>query len=591
MWVTMHDISGRLASRSKSVRRELFLTIGLGEIAGLLLILQSALLVRIANGAIFDGLALGALKLSVAVLLLAVVLRAAVSWASKQAAFRCSAKVKQAIRDEIVGHLAEVGPIRLIGEHAGEIANTTVDGVEALDGYFARYLPQRAIASLFPLTILAIVFPLDWISGITLFVTALFIPVLMVLIGQEAHERNQRLWGKISRMSSSFLDLLAGVATLKMFGVARREVEVIAATAEEYRVTTMGVMRTAFASALMLELVSTVSIAIVAITSGLRMLAGSMSFAPGYFILLLAPDYFLTLRSLGTQYHARMEAAAAAEQIAKLLRIPAAAERRPGAPRDKVIGPRPGALPPRISLRSVSAAYPGAGATDEALREVSLEIRPGARVVIVGPSGAGKSTLLSVFLGFLPPKDGAVLVDGVPLAAIGRRRWLARVAWLPQRPTLFLGTVEENIRLSRPEARREEVEAAARSAHAEEFIRRLAHGYATLVGERGQGLSGGQIQRIALARLFLRPADLLLLDEPTAHLDRDSEALAMEAIGRLSAGKSVVFVTHRLEGVEDADLVCVVESGRLIEAGTHRELISRGGRYSTMVAGGGEAEA
>lgn len=601
----MHDTAGWLASKSKGVRRELFVAIAFGEIAGLLLIVQTALLVRIASGAIFHGLALGALEVPVAALLLVILARVVVSGASRRAAFWCSASVKQAIRGEIVTHLAAVGPIRLIGERAGEIANTTVDGVEALDAYYARYLPQRAIASLLPLTVLAAVFPLDWISGVTLFFTALFIPVLMVLIGREAHERNQRLWSKISRMSSSFLDLLQGIATLKMFGAARREVEVIAATAEEYRTTTMGVMRIAFASALMLELVSTVSIAIVAITSGLRMLAGSMPFATGYFILLLAPDYFLTLRSLGTQYHARMEAAGAAEQILKLLKLPVAAgaatagARASGAATagartgpsatDSVHGELRALRPPRIVLHEVSAPYPGADSAD-ALHHVSLEIPPGARAAIVGPSGAGKSTLLSLLLGFLPPREGEVLIDGVPLDAIARRKWLSRVAWLPQRPTLFLGTVEENIRLARPDASREEVESAARSANADEFIRKLPRGYATPVGERGQGLSGGQIQRIALARLFLRPAEVLLLDEPTAHLDHESAALAMEAIGRLSAGKSVLFATHRLDGVEEANVIYVVESGRIVEAGSHRELFALGGRYSSMVAGRGEGE-
>ena len=587
-----------LSLRSKPVRRQLFLTVLLGETAGVLLIFQTSLLVVIANGVIFDHRMLGSLVAVLAALLAVIVGRGAVSWGSKRAAFWCAASVKRGLRGEIIAHLGEVGPVQLIGEHAGEIANTAVDGVEELDGYFARYLPQRAIASLLPLTILAVVFPLDWISGITLFVTALFIPVLMILIGQEAHERNQRLWSRLTRMSSYFLDVIQGLSVLKMFGAARREAEVIAQTADEYRITTMGVMRIAFASALMLELVSTVSIAIVAITSGLRMLAGHMPYAHGYFVLLLAPEYFLTLRSLGTQYHARMAAAAAAEHVLRLLSLPRAFSRpRAGEDRGAAASARSGQTeqvqtsPVSIALDDVSARYPALeGQTPAVLRGINLHIAPGERVAIVGRSGAGKSTLVSLLLRFLSPSGGEVRVDGRPLEEMDSREWLRKVAWLPQRPTMFRATVEENIRVARPDALRPEIEAAARLAHADDFIRSLPFGYDTVLGERGAGVSGGQIQTIALARLFLRPAALLLLDEPTAHLDREAEERALDAIGRLSANRSVLFVTHRIDAAKGYDRVVVIDGGTIAETGSYSDLLSQGGILARLASGDREAE-
>ncbi|MFI5369747.1 MAG: ABC transporter transmembrane domain-containing protein, partial [Spirochaetia bacterium] len=298
----MTSTSTWLHDRSRPARRNLGLTAALGELSGILLILQTSLLVQIGNGVMFKGTLLPGLLPFFAALLGVILLRVTVTWASRRAAFECASGAKQTLRRELARTLLDIGPIALAGMHAGEIAATTVDAVEALDAYFSRYLPQRAIATLLPFTILAVVFPLDWISGLVLVLTAVFLPLNMIVIGEESHARNQRLWGKLARMSGRFLDALQGLAVVKMFGAARREAAEIARASEEYRTMTMSVLRVAFLSSFMLELISSVSIAMVAILSGLRLLTASMQFAPGYFILLIAPEYFLTLRTLGTFY-------------------------------------------------------------------------------------------------------------------------------------------------------------------------------------------------------------------------------------------------------------------------------------------------
>lgn len=567
---SMKDLSSWLRLRSKTVRGRLALTVGLGELAGVLLIVQTALLVRIGNGVIFGHETLVSLTPYFGYLLVTILVRSVVAWSSRRAGFACSGSVKHSLREELLQHLGRIGPVTLGGEHAGEIANTAVDAVEALDGYYARYLPQRAIASLLPLTVLAVVFPLDWISGITLLVTAVFIPVMMILIGEDAHERNQKLWGKLSVMSARFLDTLQGVTTLKIFGAAKREGKVIEDISEEYRHSTMSVMRIAFVSALMLELISTVSIAIVAIASGLRMLAGHMPFAPGYFILLIAPEYFLTLRNLGTYYHSRMEAVSAAEHIVRILRIPPEDKNPLGAPARNAAKVAPASL----TFRDVGFGY-----TDErgkVLTDIDLDIAPGEHLFIVGKSGVGKSSLLALVLGFARPTRGRLLIDGSELPLMDREEHLRRISWLPQRPTIFHATVAENIAIGRPGASREEIERAAELAYAGDFIDYLPHGYETQLGERGQGISGGQAQRIALARLFLRDVSLVLLDEPTAHLDPESEARVNESITRLAEGRTLLTVTHRIDNIEASRRVVVLERGRIVgdttRAAIRREL-------------------
>ena len=534
-----------LGERGRPARSRLVLTVALGELSGILLVIQTALLVAIGDRAIMEGRGTRELLPLFAALLGAIALRALATWGVRRSAFECASIVKKSVRRDLIEGLRTIGPIALAKMHTGEIAEVVVDAVESLEGYYSGYLPQRAIATLLPFTILAVVFPLDWISALVLVLTAVFLPLSMIVIGEEAHARNQRLWSTLARISGRFLDALRGLATVKMFGASRRETEEIERSSEEYRLATMSVLRIAFLSSFMLELIAAVSIAIVAVLTGLRLLSGGMRFAPGYFILLVAPEYFLTLRALGTQYHVRMEAASAAGQIRRLFAKMAATD-APATPAAPAARTEPRAAPCRgrsaaVEFTDVHFGYPGR----TVLEGLTFSVADGERLALVGPSGCGKSTVLNLLLGFALPRSGNIALFGRDVAPLSRDSPHEDIAWLPQRPTLFRGSIRYNIGLGRPGASEAEIERASRLAYVDEFADALPRGLDSQVGEGGRNLSAGQAQRLALARLFLRDPRLLLLDEPTAHLDSRSEEFVNASIGALAEGRSMIVATHR----------------------------------------------
>jgi ATP-binding cassette subfamily C protein CydD len=537
----------------RPARGPIALTVALGEAAGILLVVQTGLLVSAGSVLLFGHATLPDLVPAILGAVAAVGARAALTWGSRRAGFAAASAVKRTLRRAIVDHLRAIGPRPLAGLKAGEIAHTAVDAVEALDSYYSKYLPQRAIASLLPLTILAVVFPLDWLSGLILVLTAVFLPLSMIVIGEEAHERNRRLWGKLALMSGKFLDVLQGLSTVRMFGAARREAAEIQRASSEYRDLTLSVLRLAFLSSFMLEMISAVSIAIVAVVSGLRLLHGTMGFVPGYFVLLAAPEYFLTLRTLGTLYHARMEAVSAAEQIRSLLETPA---------QEPASSVRPPFAPPLAAAPSVvfdCVRFSDGGRM--LLAGASFRAAPGERLALTGASGAGKSTILFLLLRFAVPSEGTILVDGLPLDARDPALWRSAVAWLPQSPTLVHGTIRDNLLLGMPRAGDADIARAVRLSRMGEFLPRTPAGLSTKLGEAGQGLSSGQAQRVALARLFLRRPWLVLLDEPAAHLDPAEAALVSEGIAELCQGRTTILVTHRAETTQGMDGTLVLRDG------------------------------
>ncbi|HYW02550.1 MAG TPA: thiol reductant ABC exporter subunit CydD [Gammaproteobacteria bacterium] len=552
--------------------------VGTGTLGGALLLLQAWLLARVVATTVFGGAGLSASLPALGGLLAVFAARAGIAWLTEWLGFRAAAAVKLEIRSRLIRHVHAMGPVRLIGEQGGELANAIADGVEALEAYYARFLPQMALAALIPLSILALVFPLDWISGLVLLVTAPCIPMFMVLIGKGAEALNQRQWRRLARLSGHFLDALQGLATLKAFNASRREAALVGRLSEDYRKSTMAVLRVAFLSSLALEFLATVSIALVAVLIGFRLMWGDMSFQSGFVVLLLAPEFYLPLRNLGTHYHARMDAIGAAERMVEILEQPL-----PAGPRGRRRMTRARSV--SVALQDLTARYDDGG--PPALDGFSLDLEPGRTVALVGPSGAGKSTVVNLLLGFLAPVSGRILVNGEPLAALEPESWLAHVAWVPQHPHVFHASVRDNIRLARPDAGESAVVEAARLAEAHGFIEALPHGYDTVVGEGGRALSGGQAQRLALARAFLKDAPLVLLDEASASLDAGTEHRLGRAIERLAADRSMLMIAHRLATVRRADRILVLDAGRMVQSGTHADLIARDGLYRRLARDAG----
>lgn len=547
----MKPIDPRLLRYARSTRLFLGAVVALGLAGAGLVVGQAMLIAEIVVGAFEQGLDGEALR-SPLLLLAAVALgRALIAWLTELAAHRASAAVKSELRGRLLGRAAELGPGRPGGQRTGSLVSLATRGVDALDDYFSRYLPQLGLAVVVPVAVLARIVTEDWVSAAIIVVTLPLIPVFMVLIGMATQSRMDRQWRLLSRLSGHFLDVVAGLPTLKVFGRAKAQAESIRKITDDYRRATMRTLRIAFLSSFALELLATLSVALVAVTIGMRLVHGELDLYTGLVILILAPEAYLPLRQVGAQYHAAAEGLAAAEEIFEVLETPDA-------------GPAgtaelPGGAPLRIEIDGVAVRYEGRD--EDSPRPVSLTVGPGECVALTGPSGAGKSTLLQVLLGFVRPTAGRVRIAGVDLAELSPEHWRERIAWVPQRPHLFAGTVAENVRLARPAARDSEVTAALKDAGAWEFVSALPRGAETLLGEGGVGLSAGQRQRLALARAFLADRPVLLLDEPTAALDGETEAGIVDAVRRLSSGRTVLLVVHRPALLAVADRVVRMTAG------------------------------
>jgi ATP-binding cassette, subfamily C, bacterial CydD len=550
----VRGIDPRLVRRARGVRALLAADAVLGVLGALLVLAQAVLLARVAARG-FGGASLADVAPPLGLLVAVVAARAASAYGFEIVGRRAAVNVLSGLRLELVERRLRSQPAALDGAESAEVSTAAVGGVDALETTFARYLPQVVMAVTVPIAVLVLVASIDLVSAGVMLLTLPLVPVFMWLVGRYTERRARERWQALALLSTHFLDSVRGLPTLRAFNRGETQAERIAEASDRYRRATMGSLRVAFLSGTVLELAATLGVALVAVIVGVRLVDGGIGLEAGLTVLVLAPELYLPLRNLAAQFHASADGLAVAERLLDLVDTEEAASSGGATP--------PSADDVPVRLEGVSFAYPVRPGT--VLDRVDLELRPGETVALVGPSGGGKSTIASLVLRLAEPNGGRVTVGSVDLAACDAESWRAQIAWVPQHPTIFRGTVADNIRLGDASADDARVRSAAELAGAAAVIGGLPDGYETVVGEGGRSLSAGEVQRIALARAFLRDASLVILDEPTANLDPASAALVRDAIERLQFGRTVLLIAHRPELASLADRVVHLREGRIVE--------------------------
>jgi thiol reductant ABC exporter CydD subunit len=569
-----------LAAKTAVTRRYLVAAAAVGAASTLCLVLQAVLIGLVVQRAFLDHRPLGRLVGLLAGLGGAFLARAALAWLGELAAHRTSASVTSALRRQLLSRAVALGPSWLAGERTGELASVTTQGVDALEVYFARYLPTAVVAAVAPAMLLVWVLWSDWRSFLILAVTVSVIPVFMVLLGLEAKRHAERQWKRLSGLAAAFFDLLQGLPTLRAFNRAPDGRRTLEKATEDFRTTTMSTLRLAFLSSLALEILAAVGTALVALFLGLRLLDGSLHLAVGLAVLVLAPEVYLPLRRAASEFHASTAGQAAADRILDILDEPL-----PAAPVRAQTGTPPGAgfdgtgapdlavlVRSTLKLSDLRVCY--ASRATPVLDGLNLEVAFGEHVAVTGESGAGKSTLLAVVLGFVAPVAGMLTVGGVELGDLPIRDWRRQIAWVPQRPYLVRGTIADNICLADTNAGSRAVSRAIEQSGLAGVLERLPRGLETPVGEGGLTLSAGERQRIAIARAILRDAPLVLLDEPTAHLDAGRELSLARTLGPWLESRTVIVAAHRLGLVGRVDRTLALAGGRLVAVDVPAEPVS-----------------
>lgn len=540
----MRPLDPRLLRYASAARR--FLVVGaLLGLAQTLVIVAFAWLLSSSVSEAIAGRPLEQLSGTVGALAVVVVLRAGLAWLLEVAANQGAAAVKSQLRAQVLGRLAERGPDWLAGRQSARLSTVVTVGLDALDNYFSRYLPQLLLTVIATPILVAVMLWQDLPSGIIVIVVLPVIPVFMVLIGRATQSVQRRQWESLQRLGSGFLDLVGGLGTLKIFGRERRQSARLLAITEEYRARTMKVLRVSFLSGFVLELAASLSVALVAVSVGLRLVDGSLALGVGLFVLLLAPEAFLPVRQVGAQFHAAADGLAAAEDVFEILGDEGDRQTDAAAPAGPAVLDT-AALDSSLRFAGVTIRRGSAPTVDG----FDAEFRPGELSVISGPSGIGKSTLVAALQGFVP-FTGSITLGGAPVGPGGPRPWLA---WAGQRPGLFAGTIEANVTLGETSVDRDALTRSLAWAGAADLAP------ATLLGVAGQGLSGGQAQRVAAARAIyrslVRGCRVVVFDEPSSALDADAEAALIDGLRRLAAaGRIVIVISHRPALLAAADRV------------------------------------
>ncbi len=544
-----------LKEQSKAVRKPILLAAIAGIANGLGVIIQAAVLAFILQAVIIDKLPWASLMTPFMVLAAVFILRSMCVYWHQTWGFEAGAQVRASVRQQLSDKFLALGPAAIKQRQSGELAAVTLEQVDALENYFSRYLPQQMIAGVLPIIMIIVVMPVNWVVGLIFLFTGPLVPVFMALVGMGAASANRSQFLAMARMSGYFLDRLQGLETLKLFGQATQELANINKIADGFRERTMAVLRIAFLSSAILEFFSAVAVALVAVYVGLGLLglvhfgpAEHISLSEALFVLLLAPEFFMPLRQLAINYHDRAAALGATDAILTILEQDAEVLEAGDSHSDST---------GLIEFNNVSKSY----GKRQVLTGISLHIATGEKIALVGESGAGKTTLLNLLLGFEAATEGRVLLNGLT----GNRECAAKaIAWVGQSAYIFHGSIKDNIALADPDASEQSIIDAAQAAGVTEFSAQLPEGLLTQIGERGYGLSGGQVQRIALARAFLKNADIILLDEPTANLDAANKTLLLDVIDQLFADKTLIIASHDQEVIHRMDRRIEIQQGRLV---------------------------
>lgn len=559
-----------LRQQQKIVKKWLYLNVLFGTFSAILLVGQFALLATMLHKMIIEHQSPTAFISQLILLFLCFVGRAMLIGFRERCGFKAGQMLRLHLRQEIMKKLSQVGPMAIGQRPAGSWATLMLEQVENIHNFYARYLPQQFLSLIVPLVILCAVFPLNWAAGLILFLTLPLLPIFMALAGMKATEANQKNIGILSRLSGQFLDSLKGLETIRLFGQAEKQTALIYQRTEEFRLSTMDVLKMAFLSSAVLEFFTAVSIAVMAVYFGFIYL-GDLDFGYydtgvtlfiGFFCLMLAPEFYQPLRELGVFYHDKAAAIGAADSLEQFLN-------------EDIVTQTTGQKnlenqPLVIDAENCVILSPQAKPLTQAL---NFKLIAPKKIALVGQSGAGKSSLMNMLLGFLP-YQGSVKINGVELRDLDMVQWRSILAWVGQNPQLINGTLRENILLGNPNATNEQIQQALNLSNADEFVQRI--GLDSQVQESNGGISGGQAQRIAIARALLRPYQFLLLDEPTASLDMQSEQQVLQALHNLSQDKTTLMITHRVEDLKQSDEIWVMKQGQIIQQGRFDELEQQG---------------
>jgi len=575
------ELTRWLKQQSVLSRRWLNISRLLGALSGVLIVAQAWLLARILHHMIVENIPREALLLPFVLLVLVFILRAWVVWLRERVGFHAGQHIRYAIRRQVLDRLQEAGPAWIQGKPAGSWATLILEQIDDMHDYYARYLPQMALAVCVPLLIVIAIFPYNWVAALILLGTAPLIPLFMAMVGMGAADANRRNFLALGRLSGHFLDRLRGMETLRVFGRGEAEIDNIRLASQDFRQRTMEVLRLAFLSSGVLEFFTSLSIALVAVYFGFSYLGAldfghygtAVTLSAGFLALILAPEFFQPLRDLGTFYHAKAQAVGAADSLKTFLETPLAHPQRG----DATFCTK---SPVSIEAEEFCVLSPEGKVLAGPL---NFTLHAGERVVLVGTSGSGKSSLLNALSGFMA-YSGSLRINQTELSELDPQAWRTQLSWVGQNPQLPAATLRDNVLLTRPDASDEELRSVLDRAWVSEFLPLLPQGIDTVVGDQSAGLSVGQAQRIAVARALLNPCQLLLLDEPAASLDAHSEQRVMAALDAASREQTTLMVTHQLEGIADWDRIWVMEHGRLVEQGDYATLAAAQGPFAALLA-------